>query len=269
MKQRPLRRACLASASVVPGASGSKSPRAPKKSRSALETFPAAIISSKTGAAPMPTPSADTAGSCRIARATRWGSVRRKLQRHQRTGAMRKHICRSANVFDHGLQVGGLSGKIIAAVCRFAAATATTAVIGNDAIATGELAGDAVKKCAVDARTVHAHQGGRIGRYIRAGILAAGNRGARIFDRKIHVVILSSTPSGRTEVRLGQSGAMLRILKCVYCTRLAPFHDRVPKTHQAAQFRLRQQYPDPRLARGPMLCLSATVPRSICLCLRF
>ena len=71
IKQRPLRRACLTSASVVPGASGSKSPRAPKKSRSALETFPAAIISSKTGAAPIPTPSADTAGSCRIARATR------------------------------------------------------------------------------------------------------------------------------------------------------------------------------------------------------
>ena len=42
----------------------------------------------------------------------------KKLQRHQRTGAVRKHICRSANVFDHGLQVGGLSGKIIAAVWR-------------------------------------------------------------------------------------------------------------------------------------------------------
>ena len=39
----------------------------------------------------------------------------KKLQRNQRTGTMRKHICRSANVFDHGLQVGGLSGKIIAA----------------------------------------------------------------------------------------------------------------------------------------------------------
>lgn len=50
MKLRPLRRACLASASVNLGASGSESPMAPRKARNALETFPAAIISSKTGA---------------------------------------------------------------------------------------------------------------------------------------------------------------------------------------------------------------------------
>lgn len=74
------------------------------------------------------------------------GFSAKKLQRHQRTGAVRKHICRSANVFDHGLQVGGLSGKIIAAVCRFAAATTAAAVVGNDAVVTGELAGDTVKK---------------------------------------------------------------------------------------------------------------------------
>ena len=54
MKLRPLRRACLASASVNLGASGSESPMAPRKARNALETFPAAIISSKTGAAPRP-----------------------------------------------------------------------------------------------------------------------------------------------------------------------------------------------------------------------
>ena len=59
---------------------------------------------------------------------------------------------------------------------------------------TGELAGDGVKKDAVDAGTVHANQGGCIGRYNRAGILAAGDRGARILDRKIHVVPPSSTP---------------------------------------------------------------------------
>ena len=193
----------------------------------------------------------------------------KEFKGNERASAVREDICRGAGMLDNSSQVGSLNCQIVASVCRIVALAATTAVIGNEAIVTGELVGDAVKKCAVDARTVHAHQGGRIGRYIRAGILAAGNRGARIFDRKIHVVILSSTPSGRTEVRLGQSGAMLRILKCVYCTRLAPFHDRVPKTHQAAQFRLRQQCPDPRLARGPMLCLSTTVPRSICLCLRF
>ncbi len=39
IKQRPLRRACLASASVVPGASGSKSPRAPKKAEAPLKPF--------------------------------------------------------------------------------------------------------------------------------------------------------------------------------------------------------------------------------------
>ena len=115
IKQRPLRRACLTSASVVPGASGSEvAEGSQEKPGAPLKPFPPQIISSKTGAAPIPTPSADTAGSCRIARATMMGFGAKKLQRHQRTGTMRKHICRSANVFDHGLQVGGLSGKIIA-----------------------------------------------------------------------------------------------------------------------------------------------------------
>lgn len=67
IKPRPLRIAYLASALVIPGASGSGSPIAPKKTLSALETFPAATISSKTGAAPKPTPSPVTAGSCKIA----------------------------------------------------------------------------------------------------------------------------------------------------------------------------------------------------------
>ena len=118
----------------------------------------------------------------------------KKLQRHQRTGAVRKHICRSANVFDHGLQVGGLSGKIIAAVCRFAAAATAAAVVGNYAVVVTELTCNAVEKCAVDTSAVHAHQGRSIRRHIRAGIFATGNRGARILDRKIHVVPPSSTP---------------------------------------------------------------------------
>ena len=116
----------------------------------------------------------------------------KKLQRHQRTGAMRKHICRSANVFDHGLQVGGLSGKIIAAVCRIAAATAAAAVVGNYAVVAAELTSDTVEKCAVDTSAVHAHQGRSIRRHIRAGIFATGNRGAHILNRKIHVVPPSS-----------------------------------------------------------------------------
>ena len=118
----------------------------------------------------------------------------KKLQCHQRTGAMRKHICRSANAFDHGLQIGGLSGKIIAAVCRIAAATTAAAVVGNYAVVATELTSDAVEKCAVDTSAVHAHQGGRIGRYNRAGILATGDRGARILNRKIHTVFPSSMP---------------------------------------------------------------------------
>ena len=118
----------------------------------------------------------------------------KKLQRHQRAGTVRKHICRSANVLDHGSQVGGLSGKIIAAVCRIAAATTAAAVVGNYAVVATELTCDAVEKCAVDTSAVHAHQGRSIRRHIRAGIFATGNRGARILDRKIHVVPPSSTP---------------------------------------------------------------------------
>ena len=91
-------------------------------------------------------------------------------------------------MLDNSLQVVGLGGKVVASVCSVATLAATAAVVGNDAAVTGELAGDTVKKDAVDARTVHAHQGGYIGRYNRAGILAAGDRGARILDRKIHVV---------------------------------------------------------------------------------
>ena len=116
------------------------------------------------------------------------GVCTEKLQSHQRTGTVREHVCRSANMLDNGLQVGGLDGEVVASVCSVAALAATAAVVGNDAIVTGELAGDAVKKDTVDTRTVHAHQGGCIGRYIRAGILAAGDRGARILDRKFHVV---------------------------------------------------------------------------------
>ena len=91
-------------------------------------------------------------------------------------------------MLDNSSQVGSLNCQIVASVCRIVALAATAAIVGNDAIVTGELAGDGVKKDAVDSGTVHAHQGGRIGRYVRAGILAAGDRGARILDRKIHVV---------------------------------------------------------------------------------
>ena len=91
-------------------------------------------------------------------------------------------------MLDNGLQVGGLGDEVVASVCSVAALAAAAAIVGDDAVVTGELAGDTVKKDTVDARTVHAHQGGCIGRYNRAGILAAGNRGARILDRKFHVV---------------------------------------------------------------------------------
>ena len=114
-------------------------------------------------------------------------------------------------MLDNGLQVGGLGGEVVASVCSVAALAATAAVVGNDAIVAGELAGDAVKKDTIDARTVHAHQGGCIGRYIRAGILAAGDRSARILDRKIHTVFPSSTPPGRAGIRLGQMASF-----CVY-----------------------------------------------------
>ena len=111
-----------------------------------------------------------------------------KLQGHQRTGAVREDICRGADMLDNGLQVGGLGGEVVAPVRGIAALAATAAVVGNYAIAAGELAGDPVKKCAVDASAVHAHQGRRIRRHARLGKLATGNRGARILDRKIHVV---------------------------------------------------------------------------------
>ena len=88
----------------------------------------------------------------------------------------------------------GLGGKIIAAVCRIAAATAAAAVVGNYAVVAAELTSDTVEKCAIDTSAVHAHQGRSIRRHIRAGIFATGNRGARILDRKIHVVPPSSTP---------------------------------------------------------------------------
>ena len=107
-------------------------------------------------------------------------------------------------MLDNGLQVGGLDGEVVASVCSVAALAATAPVVGNDAIVTGELAGDTVKKDTVDAGAVHAHQGRSIRRHIRAGIFAAGNRGARILDHKIHTVFPSSTPPGRAGVRLGQ-----------------------------------------------------------------
>ena len=139
------------------------------------------------------------------------GVCTEKLQRHQRTGTVREHVCRSANMLDNGLQVRGLDGEVVASVCSVAALAATAPVVGNDAIVTGELAGDGVKKDAVDAGTVHANQGGCVGRYNRAGILAAGDRSARILDRKIHTVFPSSTPPGRAGVRLGQMASF-----CVY-----------------------------------------------------
>ena len=116
------------------------------------------------------------------------GVCTEKFQGHQRTGAVREHVYRSANMLDNGLQVGGLGGEVVASVCSVATLAATAAVVGNDAIVTGELAGDGVKEDAVDTSAVHAHQGGCIGRYNRASILAAGDRGARILDRKFHVV---------------------------------------------------------------------------------
>ena len=122
------------------------------------------------------------------------GVCTEKLQGHQRTGTVREHVCRSADMLNNGLQVGGLGGEVVASVCSVAALAATAAIVGNDAVVTGELAGDGVKEDAVDAGAVHAHQGGRIGRYNRAGILATGDRGARILNRKIHTVFPSSMP---------------------------------------------------------------------------
>ena len=97
-------------------------------------------------------------------------------------------------MLDNGLQVGGLGGEVVASVYSVAALAATASVVGNDAVVTGELAGDGVKKDAVDAGAVHAHQGRSIRRHIRAGIFATGDRGARILDRKIHTVFPSSMP---------------------------------------------------------------------------
>ena len=97
-------------------------------------------------------------------------------------------------MLDNGLQVGGLGGEVVASVCRFAAAATAAAVVGNYAVVVTELTCNAVEKCAVDTSAVHAHQGRSIRRHIRAGIFATGNRGARILDRKIHVVPPSSTP---------------------------------------------------------------------------
>ena len=122
------------------------------------------------------------------------GVCTEKLQGHQRTGTVREHVCRSANMLDNGPQVGGLDGKVVAPVRGIATLAATAAVVGNDAVVTGELAGDDVKKDAVDAGAVHAHQGRSIRRHIRAGIFATGDRGARILDRKIHTVSPSSMP---------------------------------------------------------------------------
>mgnify|MGYP000506113312 CR=1 FL=1 len=68
-----------------------------------------------------------------------------KLQGHQRTGAVREDICRGADMLDNGLQVGGLGGEVVAPVRGIAALAATAAVVGNYAIAAGELAGDPVK----------------------------------------------------------------------------------------------------------------------------
>ena len=76
IKQRPLRRACLASASVVLGASGSESPSAPKKTLSALETLPAIrygrLVQDYT----------------RDGR----GVYAKKLKGHQRAGAVREYV---------------------------------------------------------------------------------------------------------------------------------------------------------------------------------
>lgn len=112
----------------------------------------------------------------------------KKLQGHQRTGAVREHVCRSTDMLDNGLQVGCLNGEVVAAVRSIAALAAAAAIVGNYAVDTAELAGDAVKKDTVDAGTVHTYQGRCIGRHVRAGILATGNRRALILDCKIHVV---------------------------------------------------------------------------------
>ena len=61
-----------------------------------------------------------------------------KLQRHQRTGTVREHVCRSANMLDNGLQVGGLERRgrsVPSAASPLLAAAA--AVVGNDAVVTG------------------------------------------------------------------------------------------------------------------------------------
>ena len=91
-------------------------------------------------------------------------------------------------MLDNGLQVVGLGGEVVAPVRGVAALAAAAAVVGNYAAHLAELAGDALKKCAIDAGTVHAYQGRRIRRHARLGKLATGNRSARILDRKIHVM---------------------------------------------------------------------------------
>ena len=107
----------------------------------------------------MPTPSADTAGSCRIARATRWGSARRSS-----SATNVPALC--ASTF-----VGAPTCSITPAgrrperqdhscVCRFAAVTTAATVVGNDAVVAAELTSDSVEKCAVDTSAVHAHQAG-------------------------------------------------------------------------------------------------------------
>ena len=129
IKQRPLRRACLASASVVPGASGSKSPRAPKKSRNApLKPFQPQSYRAKSGCA-----HADAFGRHSRLMQNRTGDEMgfgaKKLQRHQRTGAVRKHICRTPTCSIAACRSAAWAAKIIAAVCRFAAATTAAAVV--------------------------------------------------------------------------------------------------------------------------------------------
>lgn len=187
----------------------------------------------------------------------------KEFKGNERASAVREDICRGADMLDNSSQVGSLNCQIVAPVCRIVALAATTAVIGNDAIATGELAGDAVKKCAVDARTVHAHQGGRIGRYIRAGILAAGNRGARIFDRKIHVVPPSSMPIQLHVSTVGWTRIALCLVNRLTVPEprlfMAQHHERREKT------KLVKQEPAPCFGADAMLrhnCLEEHMPMS-------
>ena len=178
----------------------------------------------------------------------------KKLQRHQRTGAMRKHICRSANVFDHGLQVSGLSGKIIAVRlphrCCHRSRGGRKQLRGSCGLSSQAIPS---KNDAVDTSAVHAHQGRSIRRHIRAGIFATGNRGARILDRKIHVVPPSSMLIQLHVSAVGWTRIALRLVNRLTVPDPILFHDAASNEQTLKNETCKAQ--SPHLALEPMLCL--------------